>query len=531
MNKTLANPYYLFSFQHIASKERVSFIPQVITSNVRYDKFRFIEGFNTNLSQTPPQVNFKYIGQYYYSIYEQVSSTNTDPALAYNKLEAGRAVVIVGEDQQQECFYEPYISSNEIFENVIYMSEQEEFCISGDTTPECFSAMTGSCPTFVSTDYPPNLYFNNGGQLGFIYNFDSCLPGALAINDNTGKMYMVDGCSKYYEFDYTITSGGCFNTTLSRTWTIWDSPQFSATPNATYSMAIYDDNTIIVGANASYISQTGSTLYLYDLTTSGLTQWLDVYDNSRTYSVLYNTANTQTILATVNVSTDITYYKLYSGSTSPVELSSITGDTISGQQLYFSGNTPIAVNTAGLQWVLDFTAQTSTIISNGVIPIKYVSNIDGDLNYSGLGDIFQPVSCYTFDLPIPPVITPTMTPTMTQTPSMTPTITPTLTMTPTPSSTPPSNILQFLVHQGNNVNQACNGTPNTFVYAQNLGNCASCLPFNCWPCLTTGQQVFSDVGLTTPVADGYYGCVINGNTAVWHIVGGYPQPGGYTNCP
>jgi hypothetical protein len=129
MNKTLANPYYLFSFQHIASKERISFIPQVITSNVRYDKFRFTESPNTNLSLTPPQIYFQYLGQYYYSIYEQASSSNTDPALAYNKLESGRANVIVGDDNLIDCLFEPYISDDENFGQVIYVSEQEEACI------------------------------------------------------------------------------------------------------------------------------------------------------------------------------------------------------------------------------------------------------------------------------------------------------------------------------------------------------------------------------------------------------------------
>ena len=127
MNKTLPNPYYLFSFQHIASKDRISFIPQTVVSNVRYDKFRFIEG-PTNLSLTPPVAQFEYIGQYYYSIYEQVSSSNTDIALAYNKFESGRAVVIVGEDQTDDCFFEPYISQNEDDESVIFLSEQEEIC-------------------------------------------------------------------------------------------------------------------------------------------------------------------------------------------------------------------------------------------------------------------------------------------------------------------------------------------------------------------------------------------------------------------
>jgi hypothetical protein len=132
MNKTLPNPYYLFSFQNITSKERISFVPEKIVSNTRYDKFRFVEG-PTDLSVTPPVAYFKDLSQYYYSVYEQITSGNTNPALAYNKLESGRAVVIVGDSQTDECLFEPYISPNEIGHSIIYLSEQEEFCISGNT--------------------------------------------------------------------------------------------------------------------------------------------------------------------------------------------------------------------------------------------------------------------------------------------------------------------------------------------------------------------------------------------------------------
>ena len=169
MNKTLPNPYYLFSFQHIASKERVSFIPDVITSNVRYDKFRFIEGSPTNLSSTPPTVQFLYNGQYYYSIYEQVSSTNTNIALAYNKLESGRAVVINGEDQTDDCFFEPYISSNEEDANVIYVSEQEEICQSSATI-----SVYSQVLTFTGTpNYNSIQYKCDGTQVEACYSIDS----------------------------------------------------------------------------------------------------------------------------------------------------------------------------------------------------------------------------------------------------------------------------------------------------------------------------------------------------------------------
>lgn len=142
MNKTLSNPYYLFSFQHIASKERVSFVPQVITSNCRYDKFRFIEYGTPDLTVVPPRVNFPYLGQYYYSIYEQLTSGNTDPSLAFNKLESGRAVVIVGNDRINECLFEPYISNDEDFANVIYLGEDEGACSEPTPTPTPTATVT-----------------------------------------------------------------------------------------------------------------------------------------------------------------------------------------------------------------------------------------------------------------------------------------------------------------------------------------------------------------------------------------------------
>jgi len=75
-------------------------------------------------------------------------------------------------------------------------------------------------------------------------------------------------------------------------------------------------------------------------------------------------------------------------------------------------------------------------------------------------------------------------------------------------------------------------TATSTVYAEDLGNCATCLTetSSCWACLTTEQQVFSDEALTSPVADGYYDLVyVSGSNAVWHIMGGYPQTEGFFN--
>jgi hypothetical protein len=203
MNKTLPNPYYLFSFQHITSKERISFYPQVITTNVRYDKFRFIESSTTNLGVTPPQVFFQYLGQYYYSIYENVSSGSTDISLTYNKLESGRAWVIVGDDNTQECFFEPYISNDEDFAQVIYVSEQEEECIyltptitpSVSQTPNLTPSVTPT-NTKTPTPTPTNIPYSLAGALASKLDytpFSSSTEGCNSITALNINFYTIGG--------------------------------------------------------------------------------------------------------------------------------------------------------------------------------------------------------------------------------------------------------------------------------------------------------------------------------------------------
>jgi hypothetical protein len=123
LNKTLPNPTYLFSFTHILSKETIRFIPQNISTHQdRFDEFRFLESQNEDLSLVPPRVTFPYEGQYYYSIYEQLSPTNLDPLLSYNKVAEGRATI------EEFCAVDPYyqyISTNETNSNYIFISDGE----------------------------------------------------------------------------------------------------------------------------------------------------------------------------------------------------------------------------------------------------------------------------------------------------------------------------------------------------------------------------------------------------------------------
>jgi hypothetical protein len=115
-NAELATPEWLFSFTHKMSKERVTFIlPNISTHQVRYDEFEFIEGQGVN------EIAFPYEGQYIYGIYEQYSgSTNLNPALAYNKVESGLALLIAMSANTTNDYYIEYISPDEDNSNIIF---------------------------------------------------------------------------------------------------------------------------------------------------------------------------------------------------------------------------------------------------------------------------------------------------------------------------------------------------------------------------------------------------------------------------
>jgi hypothetical protein len=95
--------------------------------------------------------------------------------------------------------------------------------------------------------------------------------------------------------------------------------------------------------------------------------------------------------------------------------------------------------------------------------------------------------------------------------------------------------LTFTVAYSTSIEGVTGLTPNVQVYAEDLGNCGTCTTDtgSCWACLTTEQQIFQDSGLTNPVSDGYYMVLYEEGSpqAVMHVVGGYPQAGGFYNPP
>ena len=119
-HKTIPNAQYLFSFEHIISKEKVRFYPKNISTHEnRYDEFVFFEGETpVNYTGDIPYEIFPYPGQYYYSIWEAFTQNSTNPNSAYDKLEEGRCVVY---DNTNETPYRyTYTSNNEENANYIY---------------------------------------------------------------------------------------------------------------------------------------------------------------------------------------------------------------------------------------------------------------------------------------------------------------------------------------------------------------------------------------------------------------------------
>ncbi len=96
--QTLDEPYYLFIFSHVTTKQVVSKIYAQIDDESdypsRYNQF----GINTATVFLGMPV-----GEWHYEAYEQVSSSNTDPALATTLLERGKMLL-----KTTELEYEMY---------------------------------------------------------------------------------------------------------------------------------------------------------------------------------------------------------------------------------------------------------------------------------------------------------------------------------------------------------------------------------------------------------------------------------------
>ena len=107
-HKTLSNPYYLLSMEHGQTGKKYQVIPENVTTisgspyNQRYDILK-VGVFQSGVNPTGGTINIDEVGQFFYSIREQVSSTNLNPSLSGDKLEEG--ILIVSTDFTDTYYY------------------------------------------------------------------------------------------------------------------------------------------------------------------------------------------------------------------------------------------------------------------------------------------------------------------------------------------------------------------------------------------------------------------------------------------
>ena len=101
--QSLGNPNYLFRFKNRTTHEEVRFVRLYATDlspfKERYNQFSI--SVNTYFFQ-------KDLGEWEYFIYEQISTTNTDPDLAYSLLETGIMIL----DEVSSPTFTEYQSNN-----------------------------------------------------------------------------------------------------------------------------------------------------------------------------------------------------------------------------------------------------------------------------------------------------------------------------------------------------------------------------------------------------------------------------------
>lgn len=83
--KTLTSPYYLFIFTHTLTKTVVKFIKAPAD-----EESLFPERYNKYTINTSVMFLSKPVGEWLYTVYEQASAVNLDPALSTGIVEQGK---------------------------------------------------------------------------------------------------------------------------------------------------------------------------------------------------------------------------------------------------------------------------------------------------------------------------------------------------------------------------------------------------------------------------------------------------------
>jgi hypothetical protein len=425
-HKTIANPNYLFSFQHILSKEKVQFFPKNIsTSTNRYDEFEFNEGIEpVGYTGDVPYEVFPYPGQYYYSVYEMFNTGSTNPQYAFDKLEEGRA--FIEDDSVPDPYSYTYTSSNENNSNYIYYTpgtNEERLQVS----LKYFSPNSSASYYTWKYAYPDLLVEDL--ETGVIERIPNTLYGSGynpcdSFNNASGETFhkeITTGSTwagfKVYLDPIQVKQYGYENAAISK------SPDQVMTAKTYYDLGV---NTLIP------ITYSGNTTEYYADGSS-----IDRYAFIA-FSINNETPSGVAFSLTGNSAANYSYsYVSYTGSTFQEACDNYyASDGVNFRRIYYT-----YANTSEYWW--NDTGTTSTYSLTECIQTKndsdfFVAVFDGTgvrvASASTEGNIVY------YDTCIPPTPTPTPTASITPTPSITPTLTPTSTITPTPTITPTETI-------------------------------------------------------------------------------------------
>jgi hypothetical protein len=99
---TLTDPYYLFVFTHVTTKDVVAFVKSVAD-----DESGFQSRYNKFTIDPSDVFEDKLPGEWHYKVYEQEDVENTDVALTGAEIECGKLMLLPAEDFEYDKYNSP----------------------------------------------------------------------------------------------------------------------------------------------------------------------------------------------------------------------------------------------------------------------------------------------------------------------------------------------------------------------------------------------------------------------------------------
>jgi hypothetical protein len=96
---TLTDPYYLFVFTHVTTKDVVAFVKSVAD-----DESGFQSRYNKFTIDPSDVFEDKPVGQWHYKVYEQEDLENTDVTLAGDEIECGKLMLLVATEFEYDKY-------------------------------------------------------------------------------------------------------------------------------------------------------------------------------------------------------------------------------------------------------------------------------------------------------------------------------------------------------------------------------------------------------------------------------------------